>query len=822
MGEVYRADDLLLGQTVALKFLPAGLRSNSRWLARFQQEVRIARQVSHPLVCRVHDISEADGQPFLTMEYIDGENLASLLLRIGRLPEDKGIQLARQLCAGLAAAHARGVLHRDLKPRNIMIDGQGNARITDFGLAVLADSIPGAERYAGTPGYMAPEQVAGKSVTVKSDLYALGLVLYEMFTGKRVFKARSRSDLERLQATTEPAPPSSLVPGLDASLEQAILQCLEKDPEKRPASALAVAARLPGGNPLALALVEGRIPSPEMVADAQGEARPAPVLSVCLLIAVLAGIGCIATLADRTMLFRLVPLEKSPQSLTEKAREILALAGAREAPIDSRQGFLYDEEYLQTLTAGGTTEREQELRSGLPAAMYFWYRQSPQYLIPTGMGLRYYPGRVTPSDPPALEGGMAEVSLDTRGRLLEFVLTPFRDRPMTPAAARVDWPAFFDQAGLDWNRTAVSQSQWLPPVLADERYAWDSFYAERADLPVRVEAGTLSGQLVYFQVIQGSWARPDPSRGLLPNDSRSFEYVYAVLNGLLVAGGIWLASRNLRLKRGDQVGALRLAIFLFCAHMICMLLAADHVRSLTEEATWLMKAIGFAVFWAGSCWLLYLALEPYVRRRWPWRLVTWNRLLAGRIQDPLVGRDVLIGGVLGVCLTVLMQLQILVGGWRGLTPVPLLVFPGAFTNPPFHLLVAIPAAIEDSLQWFFFLFLLVLLTRKNWLAMGLGFVIVLIYYLVKGGQAYALDVLFVTLSVALGMHVALRYGLLALTVGLYYCYTLSQTPITLDLSTWYARSALLYMLAPALLAVYAFRISLAGRPLFREGFYEVR
>ena len=135
MGEVYRADDLKLGQPVALKFLPRDLANDRGRLDRFFTEVRMARQVSHPNVCRVYDIAEVDGQHFLSMEYVDGEDLASLLKRIGRLPPDKALDVARQLCAGLAAAHDRGVLHRDLKPANVMLDGRGRARITDFGLA---------------------------------------------------------------------------------------------------------------------------------------------------------------------------------------------------------------------------------------------------------------------------------------------------------------------------------------------------------------------------------------------------------------------------------------------------------------------------------------------------------------------------------------------------------------------------------------------------------------------------------------------------------------------------------------------------------------
>lgn len=147
MGEVYRADDLKLGQPVALKFLPEHLLSDGAALARFHREVRVARQVSHKNVCRVYDIGEVDGRHFLSMEFIKGEELSSLLRRIGRLPQDKAVQIARQMCAGLAAAHDVGFLHRDLKPANVMIDEHGNARILDFGLGGLTEEF-GAMRFA--------------------------------------------------------------------------------------------------------------------------------------------------------------------------------------------------------------------------------------------------------------------------------------------------------------------------------------------------------------------------------------------------------------------------------------------------------------------------------------------------------------------------------------------------------------------------------------------------------------------------------------------------------------------------------------------------
>ena len=172
MGEVYRADDLKLGQPVALKFLPDHLLSDGAALARFHREVRVARQVSHKNVCRVYDIGEVDGRHFLSMEFIKGEELSSLLRRIGRLPEDKAIQIARQICAGLAAAHDVGVLHRDLKPANVMIDENGNARITDFGLAGLTEEFADDEVSPARPRTCRRNNSRAKSRVQQRYLFA--------------------------------------------------------------------------------------------------------------------------------------------------------------------------------------------------------------------------------------------------------------------------------------------------------------------------------------------------------------------------------------------------------------------------------------------------------------------------------------------------------------------------------------------------------------------------------------------------------------------------------------------------------------------------
>jgi hypothetical protein len=244
MGEVYRAWDATLEQVVAVKCLPAELSLDPARLARLHQEVRLARAVSHPNVCRVYDVAQSEGLHFLTMEWIDGADLAAALRESGRPAWDRAVDLARQICAGVAAAHDQGVIHRDLKPSNIMIDARGVARVAGFGLAEAAASVPGGRVLEGTPYYMSPEQLEGREATAASDIYALGLVLFELFTGRR---AHSGATHEELLTQRRGAPPSarSLASELSGAVAEVLVRCLDADPERRPPSAREVAAALP-------------------------------------------------------------------------------------------------------------------------------------------------------------------------------------------------------------------------------------------------------------------------------------------------------------------------------------------------------------------------------------------------------------------------------------------------------------------------------------------------------------------------------------------------------------------------------------------------
>ena len=384
--------------------------------------MRIARQVTHPNVCRVYDIGEVDGLPFLSMEFVDGEDLSSLLRRIGRLPPDKATEIARKLCAGLAAAHSQGVLHRDLKPANIMIDGRGQVVITDFGLAGLAAEMQNADIRSGTPAYMAPEQLSGKEVSVQSDLYALGLVLYEVFTGRPAFEANTLAELIRLRESGPPATVSSVVRDIDPSVERVIARCLEPDPRKRPPSALAISAALPGGDPLAAALAAGETPSPEMVAAAGATEGLRPAIAIACLGAIVAGLFAIVYCFSRQNYLGMMQLEIPPAALAVDAHRIARRLGYTAAPVDRAWGLDYSRQYLRYLRSQRPAGADwNKIANSQPSPVAFWYRESPQ---PLETEQFHGPGMVSLDDPPQRISGMFSVQLDPEGRLVKFEAVP--------------------------------------------------------------------------------------------------------------------------------------------------------------------------------------------------------------------------------------------------------------------------------------------------------------------------------------------------------------------------------------------------------------
>ena len=641
MGEVYRATDLTLAQAVALKFLPeTGV--SERVLERFHAEVRIARQISHPNICRVYDIGEVDGQPFISMEYVDGEDLADLLKRIGRLPSDKALDTARKICAGLAAAHDRGVIHRDLKPQNIMLNKRGEPVIMDFGLAAVTDQLTGAEARIGTPAYMSPEQLRGDEVTAKSDIYALGLVLFEIFSGKRAYEARTVGDLLKLQEGAQMTSITSLAADVDPQVEKVIKRCLNPDPSQRPASPLAVSAALPGGDPLAAALAAGETPSPELVASSGRTEGMDLRYSIPMLALVLIVVIALPILSSSISVLQRSPVSYSRDVAAYQARKIAASFGYTQSPADSYITFTNGgaKEYWRTHDRKGKSW--DELMAAEPFYVYS-YRESPELLVAEPIG------DVDPNTPAPTTTGMIEMGINLAGHLREFTAIPDEKGASDAPGAPLDSAALFKAIGYDPASFTVTTPELIPSVAFDVRNAWKGPAPGLPGMEVRIEAASLAGKLTAVKV-SFPWTKAKREPRKLPSGASLIGPLASI--GLQLIGvffGLIFAVRNWKLGRGDRKGAFRLALATGLLMMIVWMGSAHHVAS-PQEWSLFLSAVGDAGYGAFAMWILYLAIEPAVRSRWPQALVTWNRLLAGKFGDAQLGAHILTGAAIGAIL----------------------------------------------------------------------------------------------------------------------------------------------------------------------------
>jgi serine/threonine-protein kinase len=307
---------------------------------------------------------------------------------------------------------------------------------------------------------MAPEQLTGKEVSVESDLYAVGLILYEMFTGKPAFEAHTMAEMMRLRQQSRVTNPSTLVADLDKSVERAILRCLEADPKARPGSALAVAALLPGGDPLAAALAEGETPSPETVAAAGST----DALSLKFAIPALVGIGLVMTalclVIPRLNWMSLIPMENPPEMLTAKAREIAKGLGYTDRYADWAAAFFVEGPNLQYLLSKGHNMDEWgRILAQPPSGLAYWYRQSPRPMVAERSNSY---GAVRATDPPVTLPGMLSVNVELDGRLRRFLAVPPEQEPAPAEAKPIDWAPFFKAAQLDMAPFKPAEPQWDP------------------------------------------------------------------------------------------------------------------------------------------------------------------------------------------------------------------------------------------------------------------------------------------------------------------------------------------------------------------------
>lgn len=519
----------------------------------------------------------------------------------------------------------------------------------------------------------------------------------------------------------------------------------------------------------------------------------------------------------QTMLFRRVPLEKPPEALAERARDVLLSVGYSAPPVDTAMGFYEGNDFLTYIGEHDKSKtRWDNLDTG---AFVFWYRGSPRPLAARAPFPSNVPivGLVSTDDPPLDLSGMTVVRLDPRGRLMQLIAVPPQVENSAGAAPSTpDWARLFSAAGLDPSKWPPAQPTWTPPVYSDARAAWTGRLAARPDIPMRIEAAAYRGNPVYFELI-GPWTRPDRMQPYQPSvgDRVTLVIVTVLLLSVLVLSAM-LARKNLHLGRGDRQGASRLAAFIFGVWAVAYFFGAHHVPNFEEVAIFL-HSLAWGFLWSCFVGVLYLALEPYVRRRWPATLVSWSRLLAGGLRDPLVGRDVLAGCLLAPSSTAAQRLAWFVFSWFGYPPAQ------PASGPQWQLLGvrSIIADLSITLLWgpffwlafLFVLFLLRALLRKEWAAA----VVWVLLFTLFGAASSEFDPVATVGSLifsGLAVFVMIRFGLLALVANFVVYTLLSNFPLTFQGSVWYAGISLTGILLIAAMALYGFYISLGSRPMF--------
>ena len=508
----------------------------------------------------------------------------------------------------------------------------------------------------------------------------------------------------------------------------------------------------------------------------------------------------------------------------QKARDILQDVGYGYRPKDSAYGFRYDANpYFRFIGQHDPPPQRWSRRAARePPPIHFWYCQSPRYLDPISffakslgpMRVVSVAATVDAFGAPIVVSGFARLKLDHLGHLMYLSAVPFQVEKSPDQSLPFDWGRLFAAAALDQRRFSPAEPQWTPPGAFDARAAWSGTYTERPESPIRVEAAAWRGRPVFFQITSPSNNNPDaaaessprpPQDGAAP--SLLLWYVLAVV---VTVGASLLARHNIRTGRGDRRGSFRLAVFVFSTYMLSWMLLSHHVPTETE-LTILLTAVAQSASIAGALWLLYIALEPYVRRYWPHNIVSWSRMLGGRARDPLVGADLLFGVVAGTAWTLLMQSHEIVRhsfgdtAWR--TP-SLDALLGA-RQLLGRLLVYLPQAILNSISILFAMLALRILVRRQWLAGGISIALLTAVTpdWTAGGARALMGVPFWALFYGGVVFILMRFGLLALTTGFLVVYVLRSFPITANLSAWYADISLFALVSVLSLALYGFHAS---------------
>ena len=604
--------------------------------------------------------------------------------------------------------------------------------------------------------------------------------------------------------------------GLDPAVERAILGCLEKEPRRRPASPLVVAAMLTGSDPLEAALAAGETPSPELVAAAGESTGLRPAFAWGLLGLTLVGLALVPLVGSSFRLLEKVPAGKAPAALEDRARDFIRRVVSGATDTDDAWGLGAEWGYTGHIKEkSAALDRWDALATGNPPVLQFWYRQSPRPLVSMQPSGKIYWGK------PALEiSGMSGLQYDMEGRLLKFYAVPPQLEPESASPGPApDWSALFAEARLDPASFRAVAPRWTPSFYVDARAAWEGAWPGRPDIPVRIEAAAHRGRPAWFEIVW-PWSRPERmGASAWPSDKILRQAVFLTLVLLLLGAAGFMARRNLVLGRGDRRGAFRVSLLLTGVGLVAWALGAHNVADWNAQAGLVFRGAGAVILEAAFVWLVYLAVEPYARRLRPWTLVAWTRFLGGGFSDPVVGRDVLAGVAWAVLVYYLNALRYLVPPLFGAAaPEPSYSYLDTLLGAGPLASVALNTASECILFALGSLLLFVLvrtLLRRDALAIAVLAVVLIAPSGYSMGESAWLAVPISILVMVSWILLLLRFGLLAAWVGEFVYEVLFIFPITTDLASWKAGPTLVALPLLALLCVFAFRNTLGGTGLRR-------
>jgi serine/threonine-protein kinase len=621
-----------------------------------------------------------------------------------------------------------------------------------------------------------------------------------------------RPDSSRPDSDSSPRTPSSLVAGVDPAVERVILRCLERDPARRPQSAYAVFGALPGGDPLAAAVAAGETPSPELVANAgvEGSMRPLYAgLTALAAVLILVGLSALQSPAFKG-------LGKPPGILSVRAEEALTRLTGHPAPKYSSDGMRYE----PTARDSASRSAFKELR-GSPVSepgKQYWRRWSPSAFVTENLHV----ARATLQDPPQAYPGSGTVLLDMEGRLLALEALPLATAD-TSASRGVNWTALLEAAGRDPVRVVGVPTPTAFAANADTTAAW------RVSGPApetTLVAAAIRGHIVRFETFAGRKALGQLA--VIANDSAPHVQDWIQVLFLIfipTIGSVLLARRNLRAKRGDIRGAVTVGIAIVILYLLDHLFSAHlgevGLFAIIVEGT-AGAPMGHALIHGVTMLLAYLAIEPYIRRLWPSVLVSWARLVAGRLKDPIIGRDVLVGAAAGAALSL-----VAVGAQSAERALGFQVAPPRLTSELLESMtspssvmaqVCLSLALAFTRATLFFTILLIFrfVLRNNTLAATatvLLFALALVDY---SSKALWMDVVIFLLAWGAVVMVVLRFGYVAAIVIIAVSNLADSLAWTLDFSSWVAPQTMFAWGIMAVLLGYGFLTAVGGKSLFSD------